>query len=470
MRILIVDDEAGIRNSLNEFLKDRFETFIAEDGEQAFKLFSEKSFDIVISDFKMPKMSGLELLAKIREVSPLTAFILMTAYGSIDGAVKAIQAGVDDYISKPIEFTELNHKIEQIQNLYAWKQQKNLKENYSKKTQLIGSSQFIINLKDFITKVAPVQSPVLLLGPSGTGKEVVSKSIHESGPFAQQSFVAINCASLSENLIESELFGHEKGSFTGASQTKIGKFELAAGGTIFLDEIGELPMPLQAKLLRVLQEKEFCRIGGTRQIKSSARVIAATHQNLKDWVSRGLFREDLYFRLNVIQYEMLSLKDRQQDVTELIQHYWATISEDLGMRSLLTPAARVCLENYSYPGNVRELKNIIERLIVLTPDNGRVDVFHLPKEITQSTTDVKDNAILLRPPVQNQSADVIQPPVWKPGLHLDSYMEQIEETVVSRAFEICNQNQVQTAELLGINRGTLQYKIKKFELGKKKVA
>jgi DNA-binding NtrC family response regulator len=470
MRILIVDDETGIRNSINELLKDRFETFTAEDGEQAFKLFSEKSFDIVISDFKMPKMSGLELLAKIREISPLTGFILMTAYGSIDGAVKAIQAGVDDYISKPIEFTELNHKIEQIQNLYAWKQQKNLKENYSKKTQLIGSSQFIVNLKDFIHKVAAVQSPVLLLGPSGTGKEVVSKSIHESGPFAQNSFVAINCASLSENLIESELFGHEKGSFTGASQTKIGKFELAAGGTIFLDEIGELPMPLQAKLLRVLQEKEFCRIGGTRQIKSTARVIAATHRNLKEWVSLGLFREDLYFRLNVIQNEMIPLKNRKQDVAELIQHYWAAISDDLGMRSLLTPAARVCLENYSYPGNVRELKNIIERLIVLSPENGRVDVFHLPKEITQSTADTNDNTVQIHLPELNKNAEEIQPASWKPGLHLDSYLEQIEQTIVTKAFDICQQNQVQTAELLGINRGTLQYKIKRFELGKKKAA
>lgn len=464
MRILIVDDEAGIRNTLNEFLKDRFETLVAEDGAQALTLINEKSFDLIISDWKMPKLDGLQLLAKVREVSPLSSFILMTAHGTIDGAVKAIQDGADDYLSKPVEFAELNHRINKVIQLRAWQNQKSLTEHYSKKTNLIGRSGFIAGVKKFITQVASVPSPILLLGPSGTGKEVVAKSIHENGAAGENTFVAINCASLSENLIESELFGHEKGAFTGAAGTKIGKFEIASGGTIFLDEIGELPLPLQAKLLRVLQEKEFCRVGGTRQIKSQARVIAATHRNLKEWVAKGLFREDLYFRLNVIQYEMLPLRERKEDVEDLIQYYWAVLSEELGIKSLLSPMAKAALDNYDYPGNVRELKNIVERLIVLTPDNGRVDVIHLPRELIQSNVEAL-------PVVPIAAADqMIAPHAWKPGVAIESYLETIEESIIAKAFEMAEHNQVQAADLLGLNRGTLQYKIKKYNLAKKKAA
>lgn len=469
MRILIVDDEVGLRSTLNELLKDRFETHVAEDGAQALNLILEKSFDLIISDLKMPKLNGLELLAKIREVSPMSSFILMTAHGSIEGAVKAIQDGADDYISKPVEFTELNHRINRIIQLRAWQNQKTLAEHYSKKTNLIGKSNFIAGVKKFITQVATVPSPVLLLGPSGTGKEVVAKSIHENGLAKESTFVAINCASLSENLIESELFGHEKGAFTGAAATKAGKFEIAAGGTIFLDEIGELPLALQAKLLRVLQEKEFCRVGGTRPIKSQARVIAATHRNLKDWVAKGLFREDLYFRLNVIQYEMLPLRDRKEDVSDLIQYYWSHISEELGIKSLLSPMAKAALENYDYPGNVRELKNIVERLIVLTPDNGRVDVMHLPKELLNSNS---DNVIPIGSGQKETSSDMatVTPGLWKPGVAIENYLETIEGEIIAKAFELADHNQVQAADLLGLNRGTLQYKIKKYNLVKKKAA
>lgn len=465
MRILIVDDEAGIRNTLNELLKDRFETFVAEDGAKALTLIQEKSFDLIISDLKMPNLTGLELLAKVREISPLSSFILMTAHGSIDGAVQAIQDGADDYLPKPVEFAELNHRINRVIQLRAWQNQKSLTEHYSKKTNLIGKSAFMTGVKKFITQVAAVPSPILLLGPSGTGKEVVAKSIHESGPASQNTFVAINCASLSENLIESELFGHEKGAFTGAASTKIGKFEIAAGGTIFLDEIGELPLALQAKLLRVLQEKEFCRVGGTRPIKSQARVIAATHRNLKDWVSKGLFREDLYFRLNVIQYEMLPLRERKEDVTELVQYYWSSLSEELGIKSLLSPMAATALTNYDYPGNVRELKNIVERLIVLTPDNGRVDVMHLPKELVGSKPEMANETLVVA-----TDDSVVAPMPWKPGVAIESYLESLEEKIIAKAFALAGENQVQAADLLGLNRGTLQYKIKKYNLTKKKAA
>ncbi len=467
MRILIVDDENGLRNSLKELLQDTYEVETAEDGEKALSLINEKSFEIVLSDLKMPKLDGLGLLTQIRVVSPLTSFILMTAQGSIDGAVAAIQAGADDYIAKPVEFTELLHRLERIIQLRAWHAQKSLIAQETKKTQLIGASNFIVETKKFIEKVATVQSPVLILGPSGTGKEVVAKSIHEAANNKDNAFVAVNCASLGENLIESELFGHEKGAFTGATSAKPGKFELAAGGTIFLDEIGELSLPLQAKLLRVLQEKEFCRVGGTRNIKSQARVVAATHRNLKEWVEKGLFREDLYFRLNVLQYSMTSLHERSEDIPVLINYYWNKITEELAIKSSLTPAAKTALESYHYPGNVRELKNVLERLIVLTPNTGRVDLPQLPHEIvgtaglhvasTSKTTGEKD-------------ANAFEPPVWTPGQHLENYLEHIESEIVHRAFEMTNQNQVQAAELLGLNRGTFQYKIKKYELGKKKSA
>ena len=468
MRILIVDDEVGLRNSLKELLQESYDVETAEDGEQALKLIQEKSFEIVLSDLKMPKLDGLGLLAKIRELSPLTSFILMTAQGSIEGAVAAIHAGADDYLSKPIEFAEVFHRINRIIDLRAWNAKKILNSSEKSKTKLIGESQFLLETKKFIEKVAPVNSPVLLLGPSGTGKEVVAKAIHEANQDSNSPFVAVNCASLSENLLESELFGHEKGAFTGAVASKPGKFELAAGGTIFLDEIGELQLNLQAKLLRVLQEKEFCRVGGTRVIKSQARVVAATHRNLKELVDKGLFREDLYFRLNVLQYQMTPLCDRKEDIPLLINHFWNYICEDLGVKSSLSPNAKTVLEQYHYPGNIRELKNILERLIVLTPQNGRVDLAQLPAEIANRPTTVSDT--LQVAPVTNTTANEFQPPAWKPGMAVEDYLDLIEGEVLQRAFEIVGENQVQAAELLGLNRGTLQYKIKKHNLTKKKSA
>lgn len=468
MRILVVDDEVGLRNSLKELLSETYDVETAEDGEKALQLIQEKSFEIVLSDLKMPKLDGLGLLAKIREISPLTSFILMTAQGSIEGAVAAIHAGADDYLSKPIEFAEVFHRINRIIELRAWNTKKILNSSEKNKTKLIGESQFLLDTKKFIEKVAAVNSPVLLLGPSGTGKEVVAKAIHEANQDSNSPFVAVNCASLSENLLESELFGHEKGAFTGAVASKPGKFELAAGGTIFLDEIGELQLNLQAKLLRVLQEKEFCRVGGTRVIKSQARVVAATHRNLKELVDKGLFREDLYFRLNVLQYQMTPLCERKEDISLLINHFWNHICEDLGMKSSLSPSARTVLEQYHYPGNIRELKNVLERLIVLTPQNGRVDLAQLPAEIANRPPAEPEVAQPVTPTEINSTE--FQPPLWKPGMAVEDYLDHIEGEVLQRAFEIVGENQVQAAELLGLNRGTLQYKIKKHQLTKKKSA
>jgi len=471
MKILIVDDEAGLRNSLKELLQETYEVETAEDGEIALQLIQEKSFEIVLSDLKMPKLDGLQLLAKIREHSPLTSFILMTAQGSIEGAVAAIQAGADDYLSKPVEFAEVFHRINRIIELRAWTAQKNLNASEKNKIKLVGNSQFLVETKKFIEKVAPVNSPVLLLGPSGTGKEIVAKSIHDASQESNRPFVAVNCASLAENLVESELFGHEKGAFTGAVASKPGKFELAAGGTIFLDEIGELQLNLQAKLLRVLQEKEFCRVGGTRVIKSRARVVAATHRNLKELVEKGLFREDLYFRLNVLQYQMTPLCQRNEDIPLLINHFWNQISEDLAIKSSLSPTARTVLEKYHYPGNIRELKNILERLIVLTPENGRIDLAQLPVEIVnRAAVGTESTTVPVVTIEANKNNNEFQPPSWKPGIAIEDYLDHIEAAILQQAFNIVGENQVQVAELLGLNRGTLQYKIKKHQLSKKKTA
>lgn len=468
MRILIVDDETGLRNSLKELLQETYDVETAEDGEQAAQLIQEKFFEIVLSDLKMPKLDGLGLLAKVRELSPLTSFILMTAQGSIEGAVAAIHAGADDYLPKPVEFAELFHRINRISELRAWNLQKNLNASEKHKTNLVGESVFVVETKKFIEKVSPVSSAVLLLGPSGTGKEVVAKLIHEASSDGGKPFVAVNCASLGEHLIESELFGHEKGAFTGATASKPGKFELASGGTIFLDEVGELPINLQAKLLRVLQEKEFTRVGGTRVIKTQARVIAATHRNLREWVAQGLFREDLYFRLNVLQYAMTPLNDRKEDIPLLINYFWNQISEELAIKSSLTPAARTVLENYNYPGNVRELKNVLERLIVLSPANGRVDLAQLPAEIASRKTTTTEAPVTVVP--SEKSDDTFAPPAWKPGLAIEDYLDHVEGEILQRAFAMSGENQVQAAELLGLNRGTLQYKIKKHQLAKKKSA
>lgn len=462
MRILIADDEKGIRTSLSELLGTDHDVILCEDGESALRKIEVSVFDLVITDHQMPKITGIELIKRGKELSPQTSFMLMSAYGSVDQAVLALKTGADDYFMKPFEFDEILHRVQKISELRDWNNEKVLKGDKPQKS-FTGNSIFISKVKEFVSKVASVHSPVLILGPSGSGKEVLSKTIHETGPRSERPFIAINCASLTEQLMESELFGHEKGAFTGATQTKLGKFELASGGTLFLDEIGELSQNLQAKLLRVLQEKEFFRVGGVRQIKTTARVIAATHRQLKEMVKQGTFREDLFFRLNILTFEMAALVERKEDLPELLDFFWKKHTREIGRRLTLSEGAHEKLLRYSYPGNIRELQNVLERLVVLGPDSGIVGIENLPPEISG---EIRGGAVS-KAATHPISTDGFDEAV---GMGLTEYLDHHEELMIQKAMEVCGYNQIRAAELLKINRGTLQYKLKKYGITKAEAA
>lgn len=301
---------------------------------------------------------------------------------------------------------------------------------------------------EFVSKVSGVESPVLLLGPSGSGKEVLARSIHEEGARESAQFVAINCASLNEQLMEAELFGYEKGAFTGAVSSQPGKFEVASGGTLFLDEIGELSSSLQAKLLRVIQEREFYRVGGLKQIKTNARIIAATHRSLSEMVTAGTFREDLYFRLNVLTFALSPLSDRSEDIPILLDHFWKRFRDCYGCKAELAPETRAALLNYRYPGNVREMQNILERLAVLYGKSDPIPPSYLPPEVQRAGQEPPSEFVERRAEYQ--------------GKGLMEKLEAIESKLVFLAMEQARQNQIRAAQLLKISRGALQYKLKKY--------
>lgn len=449
MVIVIVDDDTGVRGSLDLLLKTDHEVICCDSAQAALGILEKRSVDLVITDNQMPGMTGLDLLRKGKELSPTTSFLMMTAFGSVENAIEAIRLGADDYFMKPFHLSEIEHRVQRIEDLKTWKSEKELRnEGVLGLGRIVGKSAVIANAIEFIKKVAPASAPVLILGPSGSGKEVIARAVHETSPRVMQSFIAVNCASLSEQLMESELFGHEKGAFTGANSAKPGKFELARGGTIFLDEIGELPAALQAKLLRVLQEKEFYRVGGTRQIRNEARVIAATNRPIKEMVRGGTFREDLYFRLNVLTFEMLPLAARPDDLPLLIDHLWSKTLNETGKKVKLSPETLGRLRQYSYPGNVRELQNTLERLAVLAPESGVVEPKHLPSEFYGGV------------PVTARAQPNAEVKMATGGLN--ETLEALESELVLNAMREANHNQVRAAELLKITRGALQYKLKKY--------
>jgi len=460
MHILIADDDAGIREALKDLLKDRHEILLCENGLEALELLEKTTVDVVITDNQMPKLTGLELIRRGREMSPGTAFLLMTAFGSVENALEAIRLGADDYFLKPFESSEIFHRLKRIEDLSSWRAEHQLKHDTGLGvSRLIGHSPTIRHAIDFIEQVASATSPVLILGPSGSGKEVMAKAIHESAHRAMRPFVAINCASLSEQLLESELFGHEKGAFTGANATKLGKFELAKGGTLFLDEVGELTPAIQARLLRVLQEQEFFRVGGVRQIKTDARVIAATHRPLKEMVKSGEFREDLYFRLNVLTFTLAPLCDRPEDIPLLIQMFWHKLTRESGHRHELAPQTMSRLLAYSYPGNIRELQNVLERLAVLGAKDTQVGPHLLPPEFLENSPKVSPSLAPVISIVPKPTTETLVT-----SLNLTVSVEALERRLISQAMERTGNNQVKAADLLQITRGTLQYKLKKYQL------
>jgi DNA-binding NtrC family response regulator len=442
-RILVVDDEPAQRELVAGFLKKQaFEVSSAERGAKAVELFRQDSFDLVLTDQKMPNMSGLDLLQAVRAINPETPVILMTAFGSIEAAVSAIQGGATDYLIKPLNLDELLYRIRQVSDRYRIiAENRELREALQSRHRIegiIGESGQMLEVVSLVRRVAPSEATVLIRGESGTGKELIAKAIHFASPRASGPLIKVNCAALPETLLESELFGHEKGAFTGALTTRQGRFELADGGTLFLDEIGDLPLHLQAKLLRVLQEREYEKVGSSRPVKVNVRILAASHRPLEALIKTGQLREDLYYRLNVVTISLPPLRERRPDLALLIDHFLRLFAEKNGKTIRgLTHEARDVLLRYDYPGNVRELENIIERAVVLTRDDviGSSD---LPLT------------------VQDREAEGDR------ETNLTVAVEGLERRMIREALARSDGVQTHAAELLGISERALRYKLIKY--------
>lgn len=444
-RILVVDDEPAQLELVGGFLKKQgFEVVAAESGEAALEKCRQDSFDLVLTDQRMPKLSGLDFLKAIRTHNPEAAVIMMTAYGSIQDAVTAIKEGAADYLTKPLNLEELLHRINKAREHYRLlSENRELREALGARHRIegiIGESGQMLEVLSLVRRVAPSEATVLIRGESGTGKELIAKAIHFASPRASGPLVRVNCAALPETLLESELFGHERGAFTGAIATRKGRFEAADGGSLFLDEIGDLPMHLQAKLLRVLQEREFERVGSNRPIRVDVRVLTATHRDLESLLRTGRFREDLYYRLNVVTIVLPPLRERRQDLPLLIDHFLQRFAEKNGKKIRgFTPQAREALLRYDYPGNVRELENLVERAVVLTRDEV------IGKE---------DLPLLVQEPEAADSKEK----------NLPASVEGIERQMIREAMVQAGGIQTRAAELLGISERALRYKLKKYGL------
>jgi len=370
-RILVIDDEKAIRNTLKEVLEyENHEADIAENGSKGIELFEAGSYDIVLCDIKMPEMDGTEVLAKIMEINPDTPVVMISGHGNIDTAVDAIKKGAFDFLEKPLD---LNRVLITIKNALERStlvtQTKTLKKQVSKRYEMIGESEGIIKVREMIDRVAPTEARVLITGANGTGKELVAHQLHEKSSRSKGPFVEVNCAAIPSELIESELFGHEKGSFTSAIKQRIGKFEQANGGTIFLDEIGDMSLSAQAKVLRALQENKISRVGSDKDIQVNVRVIAATNKNIREEIDSNRFREDLYHRLSVILIHVPTLNERIDDIPLLAEHFNSLICSEYGMSTRkITKDAITELQKINWTGNIREFRNVLERLIILSRD------------------------------------------------------------------------------------------------------
>lgn len=455
-RLLVVDDEESIREFLEIMLKkEGYEITLAEDGAKAKEVLSKKSFDMIISDLQMPNMNGIELLKFVKDSSPDTVFMMITAFGTTETAVEAMKMGAYDYITKPFKIDEVRLNIQNAlrsKNLEVENRslKKELVKEYSFQN-IIGNSPAMHQIYDLIKRVSQAPTNILVTGESGTGKEVVAKAIHYNGPLKDRPFVTINCGAIPENLMESEMFGHKKGSFTGAVSDKAGLFEVADGGTLFLDEVGELPITIQVKLLRAIQERVIRRVGATDDNKVEVRIIAATNRNLEEMVQKGTFRQDLFYRLNVINIKTPPLRDRKEDIMILAQHFLKKYNEKLNKNiNGISVEAMEILKKYDYPGNVRELENMIERTVAL---EGGSTI--LPESLPP----------LVSTPSGRKMASSHEIEVTDEGVDLDKVMGQIEKELLIKAIHTAGGVKKRAAKLLSITFRSMRYRVEKYNLG-----
>ena len=447
--VLIVDDERNIRSGLSIAFEDEdFDTLEAENGEVAWNIINKKSVDLVITDLRMPVLSGYDLLKRISSTFPTLPVIVLTGHGTIEDAVKAMQDGAIDFFTKPVDLDHIiltarkalqNSKILE-QNRRLTEEITTLKQKVQARGTIIGKSEKLTKMMSLIEQVAPTRASVLVTGESGVGKELVADALHRLSDRKDGPFIKVHCASLSSNLLESELFGHEKGAFTGAVSQKKGRFELADGGTIFLDEIGEIDSATQVKILRVLQEREFERVGGTETIKVDVRIVAATNRDLLEEVKKGNFREDLYYRLNVVHIEVPPLRERKEDIPLLMSSFLEEFNrEDKRTIEGFSPAARKAMYAYSWPGNIRQLRNTIESAVV-TCRGKVIDTGDLPEQIV----------------AENRAGEV--------SIRLGVTLSEAEKTVIMSTLDFCEGNKTKASEMLGIGRKTLHRKLEEYNV------
>ena len=450
-KILIVDDEKNTREGLRRALSESYTVSITDNGRSALSMLSEEHFDVVLTDLRMPHLDGLNFLRKIMVKDDHPVCILFTAYGSVENAVEAMRLGAYDYLTKPVNLENLELVLKRaIESRQLKKENKELKRELASKyafANMIGKSEAIQNVFDAIKQIAPARSTVLLTGESGTGKELAARALHQLSDRADQPFITVHCAALSRNLLEAELFGYEKGAFTGANERRIGRFEAADGGTIFLDEIAEIEPSVQIVLLRILETRSFERVGGSESIEVDIRLLAATNRNLKEMVEKEEFREDLYYRLNVLPIHLPALRERREDIPLLLKHYLDSFNKENHRKiSGFTAETLAILTSYDWPGNIRELRNSVERMVVMARKDV-ITVNDIPKEIRNIVAETRSNAPLV-------AAVDTQP------LNITTN----EKSLITKALEESNGNRTAAAKKLGISRRTIIRKIHQYHL------
>ncbi len=446
LKIFIVEDEKILRVTLTDDLTDAgYQVKAFSNPIEALNIFKKKPADVVIADIKMPQMDGLELLSKIKSISSSTTVIIMTAFGSVDSAVEAMKKGAYDYITKPFQINEILLLLERVKELTAIRKENiQLRSHFKSKYELaafVGKSLAVHQTKEMIKTVMNSDATVLITGETGTGKELAANIIHYNSARQHKPFIIVSCAILSREIFESELFGHEKGAFTGATKDRPGRFEMADGGTIFLDDVDDIPLDLQVKLLRVLQERQFERVGGNETINVDVRVLASTKADLKKLVKTGRFREDLYYRLNIFPIHLAPIRERREDISELAEHFFNGFAPESEIQ--INPEVFKCFMNYLWPGNVRELKNVMERLLLLSKGQ-EINISYVPKEILQTDTFLPEFSIGSK--------------------SLNKIMAEIETNFIQQALQQMHGNQAKAAELLSIPPSTLRTKMEKYNL------